>query len=98
MIFLIVCYWPITSLPQFGPCPQLAEPDMTVRTGSATQSGGRQPTFVAARCLLLDHLVGRGQQRFRDGEAEGLGRLHVDEEFDFRDLLDRQVGGHSRPV
>jgi hypothetical protein len=41
----------------------------------------------------LDHLVGGRQQRFRDGQAERRGGLHVDEEFDFRGLLDRQVGG-----
>ena len=27
---------------------------------------------------LLNHLVSRGQQRFRDGEAEGFGRLEID--------------------
>jgi hypothetical protein len=25
--------WPITSFPQFGPCPQLVEPDMTAGAG-----------------------------------------------------------------
>jgi hypothetical protein len=33
--------------------------------------------FVATR-LLLDDLVGGGQQRFWDGEAERLGGFHVD--------------------
>jgi hypothetical protein len=28
--------------------------------------------------LLLDHLVGGGQQRFGDGEAEGFGGLEID--------------------
>jgi hypothetical protein len=32
---------------------------------------------------LLDHLIGRRQQRFRDGEAEGLGGLDVDGQLDF---------------
>jgi hypothetical protein len=40
----------------------------------------------------LDHLVSRGQQRFRDGEAEGFGGLEVDEEFGLARLHDRQVG------
>src|SRR5262245_42890010 len=41
----------------------------------------------------LDHLVDAANQRQRDGEAERLGGLHVDDEFDFGRLLDRQLGG-----
>src|SRR6516162_3073639 len=40
----------------------------------------------------LDHLVSGGQQRFWDGEAEGLGGFEVDDEVDFCDLLHRQIG------
>jgi hypothetical protein len=31
----------------------------------------------------LNNLVGGGQQRFRDGEAEGLGGFEVDDKLDF---------------
>jgi hypothetical protein len=40
----------------------------------------------------LDHLVSGRQQRFRDGEAERLGGFEVDDEFEFRRLLDWEVG------
>jgi hypothetical protein len=40
----------------------------------------------------LNDLVSGGQQRFRDGEAERLGGLEVDDEFELCRLLDRQVG------
>src|SRR5262245_51880139 len=36
---------------------------------------------------LLDHLVGAQQKGFRDGQAEGLGRRQIDDELEFRRLL-----------
>jgi len=44
-------------------------------------------------CVLLNYFVGGRQQSFRDGEAERLGGLEVDDEFEFGRLQDRQVGG-----
>jgi hypothetical protein len=40
---------------------------------------------------LLDHLVGGGQKRFGDGEAERRRSLHVDHQFDLGGLLDWQI-------
>src|SRR5438067_411591 len=40
----------------------------------------------------LDHLVGADEQRGRDGEAERLCRLEVDDELKFGRLLNRQIG------
>jgi hypothetical protein len=42
--------------------------------------------------LLLDHLIGGGQQRFRDGKAERLGGFEVDHQLDFCGLLDWPLG------
>ena len=41
---------------------------------------------------LFDHLVGAADQRQRNGKAEGLGSLQVDDQLDFGGLLDRQIG------
>jgi hypothetical protein len=40
----------------------------------------------------LNYLVGGGQQRFWDGEAERLCCFEVDDQIDFCDLLYRKVG------
>src|SRR5438128_6385923 len=42
---------------------------------------------------LLDDLVGASEERERERKSERLGGLHVDNQLDSRDLLDRQVGG-----
>src|SRR5262245_28789795 len=40
----------------------------------------------------VDQLVGTGKQGRRDLEAERLGRLQIDHQFELRGLLDRKVG------
>src|SRR6059058_2971166 len=41
----------------------------------------------------FDHLVGAGEQRWRNFEAERPGRLQVDDELEFGGLQDREVCG-----
>src|SRR6266567_4772835 len=41
----------------------------------------------------LDHLVGAAEQRRRHGDAKRLSGLEIEDQFDFRGLLHRQVGG-----
>ena len=66
------------------------------RRRRATLTAMRRPPRPSSaanseRPRLLDHLVRRGQQRFRDGEAERLGGLEVDDKLDFYHLLHRQI-------
>jgi hypothetical protein len=41
----------------------------------------------------FDHLVGAHEQRERDGEAERLRSLEVDEQLDLGGLLEREISG-----
>src|SRR5262245_57807880 len=43
------------------------------------------------RSNLFDHLIGAAEQRERKGEAECPGGFKVDDQFNFRGLLHRQV-------
>jgi hypothetical protein len=47
---------------------------------------------IGLAVVSFDHLVGSGQQGFRDGDAERLGGLHVDHQFELCRLLNGQVG------
>ena len=42
---------------------------------------------------LFDHLVGAARQGQWNGYAERLGGLKIYDQFDFGNVLDRQVGG-----
>jgi hypothetical protein len=41
---------------------------------------------------LIDHLVGPGEERLRDREAERLRGAEIDDQLDLRGLLNRQIG------
>src|SRR5262245_61118760 len=41
----------------------------------------------------MDDVIGSQEQRLRDGEAECLGGLEVDDQLKLRGLLDGQIGG-----
>jgi hypothetical protein len=53
-------------------------------------NGCEQPQQITK---LLDHLVGACEQRGRDGEAERLRGLDIDDKLEFGRLFDRQIAG-----
>src|SRR5262245_30515576 len=69
---------------------------------SATSGPARMlpPTMVmnARRSISLyspDDLVGADENRLRDGQAEGFGRLEVDDQLELRGLLDWKISRSS---
>jgi hypothetical protein len=51
------------------------------------------PGDSRTRAGSFDDLIRPQQQRRRDGEAEGLRGFEVDDELEFRRLLDGEIGG-----
>src|SRR6516164_2555465 len=80
------------SLPWLMLRGQAMHPTIAQRFSAVTPCRHRRSKFFALRSALLDNLVGGGQQRFRDGEAERLGGLEIDDEFELACLHDRQIG------
>jgi hypothetical protein len=58
---------------------QHADPPHTVALLCIRRERPRRRAPEPRDAASLDHLVGGGQQRFRDGEAEGFGGLEVDD-------------------
>src|SRR5215831_15547686 len=61
------------------------------RRPDAENFGGEVSFEPPSRFTSLDYFVRAAEERDRDCETERLGGLHVDDEFDFRRLLHRQV-------
>jgi hypothetical protein len=54
--------------------------------------GHKQTYAVRQTGPLFDHLVAAVEDRERDRQTERLGGLEIDGQFDFRGLLNRQLG------
>ena len=61
-------------------CRWRSRPQHQKRTRAPQQKG-----------LLFDHLVGRGEQRLRNGQAEGLCGLEIDDQFILGGRLHREI-------
>jgi hypothetical protein len=61
-------------------------------------SSDRYPLWVRSgdQATLVDHLVGCGEQRLRDVDAECLCRCAIDGEVENCRLLDRKIGWFRR--
>jgi hypothetical protein len=69
---------------------RLATDDASWRAQRTTLVGSMMPAFRKSYAATsFDDLVGAHEDRFRYREAERLGRLEIDEKFEFRRLLHR---------
>src|ERR1700686_4538314 len=54
--------------------------------------GQLQTLAVQQTALLFDDLIGASKKQLWDREAERLGGLEIDDQFEFRGLLEGQIG------
>src|SRR5262249_23268291 len=60
------------------------DPEMPERKRGGKERASTMPS--------LDDLVGTAEDRQRNGQAERIGGLQIDDQLEFRRLLDREIG------
>src|ERR1035441_5125029 len=74
-------------------CPLLSESGQNVAVPRMSALCHKRTHAPQQTASLFDHLVGAADYRQWDIQPERLGGLQIDDQFDFGNLLDRQVGG-----
>ena len=70
----------------------LPDSDQNPLRSEMTRCAKKETHAPQQTASLFNHLIGAGEQHWRHSEAEGLGRLEVDDQFKLSWLLDREVG------
>src|SRR5215467_9492372 len=81
----------LSHSPMSAQCPLCPRKLTSVDASSMSASCQKRTYTPQQTAPLFDHLVGNGEQRWGDGNAEHPGRVVVDDKLELGCLHDRQV-------
>jgi hypothetical protein len=83
------------SAPPQRACPVRMYEIARRRAGRRPPRAHAEPHLLSRRALPFDHLVGAGEEGWRNVEPKGFGSPQIHDHFEFRGLLNRYIAGLS---